>query len=99
MIADHDVVALVDPDEPAIESGDSTRHSNEGTEAVKPPHDAVQQQELPSKPPSAVDCVVDFAIANWFFCCMLLVILIAWASPGVGKKGGPLRTHPRSPHR
>ena len=39
-----------------------------------------------------MNLIVQAIIKNWFLCGIVLFILLAWADPTVGMKGGPL--HP-----
>ena len=39
-----------------------------------------------------MNSIVQAVIKNWFLCGIVLFILLAWADPTVGMKGGPL--HP-----
>ena len=39
-----------------------------------------------------MNSILQAAIKNWFLCGIVLFILLAWADPTVGMKGGPL--HP-----
>jgi len=48
--------------------------------------------DLPYKNIFRMNLIVQAIIKNWFLCGIVLFILLAWADPTVGMKGGPL--HP-----